>query len=79
MIGSYLDEKIPLLDAVKKTLSRLEGTWGLVIMGKDFPDQLIVVRPSFRTNTILCSSYLTTLCLVLVSHMVVDASCDFCG
>jgi glucosamine 6-phosphate synthetase-like amidotransferase/phosphosugar isomerase protein len=29
--------------AVKKTLGRLEGTWGLVIISKDEPDKIIAV------------------------------------
>ncbi len=33
-----------LLDAVKKTQERLEGTWGLAILDKDNPDQLIAVK-----------------------------------
>lgn len=41
LIGLYLDQKMPLVDAVKKTMSRLEGTWGVVLLSREQPDQLI--------------------------------------
>ena len=44
LIGAYLDEKLVLLDAIKKALSRLEGTWGIAVIAKDNPGQLIAVR-----------------------------------
>lgn len=44
LIGHYLDDNVPLLEAVKKTLARLEGTWGLVIIHKSFPNQIIAAR-----------------------------------
>lgn len=44
LIGHYLDKQLPLLDAVKQTLGRLEGTWGLAIISKDWPDQVIAAR-----------------------------------
>jgi len=44
LIGVYLDEGEKLIDAVNKTLDRLSGTWGLVILSKDHPDQLIAAR-----------------------------------
>jgi glucosamine--fructose-6-phosphate aminotransferase (isomerizing) len=44
LIGHYLDENLPILDAVKKALSRLEGTWGLAILHKDSPNQIIAAR-----------------------------------
>ncbi len=30
--------------AIKKTISKLEGTWGLVIMCADYPDRLYASR-----------------------------------
>jgi len=44
MIGIYLDQGTKILEAVKKTLSRLEGTWGLAIIHKDSPNQIIACR-----------------------------------
>lgn len=44
LVGFYLDQDMAPLAAVKKTLSRLEGTWGLAIMHKDAPDQIIAAR-----------------------------------
>jgi len=44
LIGFYLDQNLPLKAAVNKTLSRLEGTWGLAILSKSHPDQIIAAR-----------------------------------
>lgn len=44
LISFYLDQKMPLLEAVKTALARLEGTWGIVVISKDQPNQLIVAR-----------------------------------
>jgi glutamine---fructose-6-phosphate transaminase (isomerizing) len=44
MIGVYLDEGMPLMDAIKATLARLHGTYGLAIISKDQPDQIIAAR-----------------------------------
>lgn len=44
LIGHYLDQNMNILDAVQKTLSRLEGTWGLAIIHKDSPGQVIAAR-----------------------------------
>jgi glucosamine--fructose-6-phosphate aminotransferase (isomerizing) len=44
MIGSYLDKGQPLVDAVKSTLKRLEGTWGLGILSPLLPETIIVAR-----------------------------------
>ena len=44
LIGHHLDQGLPVLDAVKKTLARLEGTWGLAIIHKDEPHQVIACR-----------------------------------
>ena len=49
----------PLVDAIRATLSQLRGTYGLVVLFRDFPDVLIAARlgsPSslvlVRTNTL---------------------------
>ena len=44
LIGHYLDQSLPMLEAVKRTLGRLEGTWGLAIIHKDEPQQVIACR-----------------------------------
>jgi len=44
LIGSHLDEGMDIMEAVRKTLSRLEGTWGLAIVHKDTPGQIIAAR-----------------------------------
>jgi glucosamine--fructose-6-phosphate aminotransferase (isomerizing) len=44
LIGTYLDEGLDLEDAFNKSLARLEGTWGIVMIAKDKPDQLIAAR-----------------------------------
>lgn len=36
--------KMNVLDALEKTLSKIEGTWGLVILDKENPDSLILTR-----------------------------------
>jgi len=39
MIGIYLDKGLKFFEAVKKTLEeKINGTWGLVIMHKDYPN-----------------------------------------
>lgn len=44
LIGHYLDQKETVLDAIKKTLTDLEGTWGLAIIHTDNPDEIIAAR-----------------------------------
>jgi len=44
LIGTKLDEGHGLMDAVKLALERLEGTWGLAIIDKSKPDQIIAAR-----------------------------------
>ncbi len=44
MIGRYLDEDLPLIDAVTNTLGRLHGTWGICLIAKDSPNQIIAAR-----------------------------------
>ncbi|MBU1126552.1 MAG: glutamine--fructose-6-phosphate transaminase (isomerizing) [Patescibacteria group bacterium] len=44
LIGVFLDQGLDLMSAIKKTLNRLEGTWGLAIISKDAPDQIIAAR-----------------------------------
>lgn len=44
LIGHYMDEGMNLMDALSRTVSRLEGTWGLVIMSQAEPEKLYVAR-----------------------------------
>lgn len=44
LIGRYLDEGLETMDAVKKALSRLHGTWGLCILDTAHPDRIIAAR-----------------------------------
>lgn len=44
LIGAYLDDGQPLIDAIKKTIARLEGTWGLAIISPLLPDAIIVAK-----------------------------------
>jgi len=44
LISSYVDEGLSTLDAVNSAVARLQGTWGLVILSKDKPNQLIAAR-----------------------------------
>ncbi|OMJ66331.1 hypothetical protein SteCoe_36847 [Stentor coeruleus] len=44
MIGYYLDEGHSLKLATRLTLEKLNGTWGLAVISKDEPDQIIVAR-----------------------------------
>lgn len=44
LIGHYLDTGASLVDAVKKSLTRLEGTWGLGIISTLLPDTIIAAR-----------------------------------
>lgn len=44
LIGTYLDKGTELADAVKHALQRLEGTWGLAVISKDHPDQIIAAK-----------------------------------
>ena len=40
-----MDQKLSFHDAVTKTLKeKLRGTWGLVIMNKEEPDQIVACR-----------------------------------
>lgn len=44
MIGMYLDEGHSLKLATRLALERMNGTWGLAVISKDSPDQIIVAR-----------------------------------
>ena len=44
VIGVFLDEGHSLKMATRLALEKMNGTWGLVVISKDFPDQIIVAR-----------------------------------
>jgi glutamine---fructose-6-phosphate transaminase (isomerizing) len=44
MIGLYLDEGHSLKLATKLALEKMNGTWGLAVISKDSPEQIIVAR-----------------------------------
>lgn len=44
MIGKYLDEGQPMIEAIEKTVKRLSGTWALVIINKETPNKLWITR-----------------------------------
>lgn len=44
LIGSYLDKGLDVVEAVKKTQSRLRGTWGVVVLAKSLPGKLIAMK-----------------------------------
>eukprot|EP00455_Lapot_gusevi_P042359 TRINITY_DN5010_c0_g2_i4.p1 TRINITY_DN5010_c0_g2~~TRINITY_DN5010_c0_g2_i4.p1 ORF type:complete len:473 (-),score=186.99 TRINITY_DN5010_c0_g2_i4:58-1476(-) len=39
-----MDRGLTLMEAVKSTLQRLEGTWGIALISRDHPDQIIAAR-----------------------------------
>uniref|UniRef100_A0A7S1KQ41 Glutamine--fructose-6-phosphate aminotransferase [isomerizing] n=1 Tax=Percolomonas cosmopolitus TaxID=63605 RepID=A0A7S1KQ41_9EUKA len=44
LIGVHLDQGLDILEAIKQSVSLLEGTWGLVVLSLDQPDQIIATR-----------------------------------
>lgn len=44
LIGQFLKTEASLEDAVRETMKRIEGTYGLVVLSEDHPDKLIAVR-----------------------------------
>nr|MDK2851238.1 hypothetical protein [Candidatus Cloacimonadota bacterium] len=44
LIEQFVSTKLPLEDAVREAMKRVEGTYGLVVISKDHPDRLIAVR-----------------------------------
>lgn len=44
LIGLYIDEGHTFHDSVKRALGRLEGTWGLVIVHKDYPNEIVAAK-----------------------------------
>ena len=44
LIGKYLDNNMTMEKAIELTISKLSGTWALVIVHKDFPNKLWITR-----------------------------------
>lgn len=44
LIGQYVKEGDSLLDAVNRTQDKLQGTWGLAILDRENPTQLIAAK-----------------------------------
>lgn len=40
----YYHQSLPLVDAVQKTLTKVEGTYGIVVISKKEPDKLVAAR-----------------------------------
>ncbi|KAL8429848.1 hypothetical protein ACSSS7_006296 [Eimeria intestinalis] len=44
LIGYQLDRGLPFEDAVAESISQLQGTWGLCVIHKDYPDRIVLAR-----------------------------------
>ncbi|XP_026191154.1 uncharacterized protein LOC34622859 [Cyclospora cayetanensis] len=44
LIGHHLDEGLCFEDAVAESVSQLQGTWGLCVIHKDYPDRIVLAR-----------------------------------
>jgi len=44
LLGKHLDDGLPMLAAIEKTISKLLGTWALVILHKNFPNKIWITR-----------------------------------
>jgi glucosamine--fructose-6-phosphate aminotransferase (isomerizing) len=44
LIGKYLDQNETMENAIQKTIEQLSGTWALVILHKDFPNKIWMIR-----------------------------------
>ncbi|KAL8453158.1 hypothetical protein Emed_001028 [Eimeria media] len=44
LIGYQLDQGFPFEDAVAESISQLQGTWGLCVIHKDYPDRIVLAR-----------------------------------
>eukprot|EP00026_Physarum_polycephalum_P015840 Phypoly_transcript_16624.p1 GENE.Phypoly_transcript_16624~~Phypoly_transcript_16624.p1 ORF type:complete len:273 (+),score=40.01 Phypoly_transcript_16624:78-821(+) len=44
LLGVYLNDGMNIMDALKEIQKRLHGTWGVAIVTKDHPDQIIAMR-----------------------------------
>ncbi|KYQ92106.1 glutamine-fructose-6-phosphate transaminase (isomerizing) [Tieghemostelium lacteum] len=44
LIGQYLDQGLQIVDAIKESQKRLQGTYGIAVVCKDVPDQIIATK-----------------------------------
>eukprot|EP01112_Ceratiomyxa_fruticulosa_P018570 TRINITY_DN5967_c0_g2_i1.p1 TRINITY_DN5967_c0_g2~~TRINITY_DN5967_c0_g2_i1.p1 ORF type:complete len:650 (-),score=110.85 TRINITY_DN5967_c0_g2_i1:327-2276(-) len=44
LVGHYMVKGASVFDAVKQTQTRLQGTWGVALVCKDTPDQIIALK-----------------------------------
>ncbi|EGG23203.1 glutamine-fructose-6-phosphate transaminase [Cavenderia fasciculata] len=44
LIGVFLDQGFPIIEAVKETQKKLQGTWGVACVCRDVPDQIIALK-----------------------------------
>ncbi|EGC38088.1 hypothetical protein DICPUDRAFT_149253 [Dictyostelium purpureum] len=44
LIGIFLDQGLGIIDAIKETQNKLQGTWGIAVVCNDTPDQIIAAR-----------------------------------
>ncbi|KAM9957845.1 hypothetical protein ACTFIW_012817 [Dictyostelium discoideum] len=44
LIGLFLDQGLQIVDAIKETQKKLQGTWGIAVVCKDNPDQIVAAR-----------------------------------
>lgn len=58
LLSVYYDKLKNLKEAIKLTLSRLEGTWGLVILCKDEPNKLYCARHGSPLLIGFCDDYM---------------------
>eukprot|EP01133_Synstelium_polycarpum_P011986 gene11986-13997_t len=44
LIGQFLEAGFPIIEAVKETQKKMHGTWGVAVVCKDVPDQIIALK-----------------------------------
>ncbi|MCD6459724.1 glutamine--fructose-6-phosphate transaminase (isomerizing) [bacterium] len=44
LIASYIKKDFPLDEAVRRTMERIEGTYGMVVLCRKYPDKLVAAR-----------------------------------
>lgn len=44
LVGQAYNKGLPLVDAVKDAIGKLEGTWGLAVIANDQPDSIVVAK-----------------------------------
>ncbi|KAF2073554.1 hypothetical protein CYY_005139 [Polysphondylium violaceum] len=44
LIGGFIDQGLPIVEAIKETQLKLQGTWGIAVVCKDNPDQIVAAK-----------------------------------